>query len=742
MTENTIAVISSARPETLPALNTREDLAVFLDVPLQTLTYILYNKDRPRSSYYSERVHNKANGGVRLIHAVGEPLKKLQRTLLKKLATYVGPSKYAHGFVAERSIISNATFHVKKKVVIKYDMRDFFPSINFQRVRGMLLGYPFNFGKEVATTIAQLSCLEHGAGGLPQGGPLSPFFANMVCRRLDKRLSVIARNHRCSFTRYADDVTFSTSDDRRLKVDDLTAEIYATFENEGFIPNIEKTRLMRRCDRQVVTGVIVNEGLNVNRRYVNNLRATLFNCRKHGIEDQICRDREPRDPRSSRHNISRTPDGKWKIGFREVLEEEAVRAFLRHLLGKILFVGQIVDRPGITIDPGKYRRIEVFKALLTSYYDLVKKRPKYSRFREIVRKRMCRWADLQRELSADDRSFAIRRKALDEYRMSAQYLYDKTTIEACTSFAELEDFRQQKAQSDARFFIQITGSLELARRELIEILSWPQVDSKALQSVLESFRQSQDNRLGELTHRHELEEPNYLTGRRALAIIWSNYDPYHYLLPELFRRVVIDPFLTELSRIASDLPDGECFSPPDHPELGEACQNFKAQTRMGLHSTIGQTSIELLIQDIWKRLESKDSYRTSLEIDLSHFPTIYTSVPQVKMALGTIIESMRKHCGEEKLRIYGQMDADHSFSLIIESACVETLGEAAGRQFAHGKLRRVVSYLNGICSYYVTAPFCDGEIYRIDMLTGSITSEPDETRRIFQHRMLFDAPSQ
>ena len=101
------------------------------------------------------------------------------------------------------------------------DLKDFFHSINFGRVRGMFMSYPFEFGDNAATIMAQLSCLDEMVGILPQGGPLSPYIANMMCRRLDKRLAEVARSHRCHFTRYADDITFSTNDISQDNIDDL-----------------------------------------------------------------------------------------------------------------------------------------------------------------------------------------------------------------------------------------------------------------------------------------------------------------------------------------------------------------------------------------------------------------------------------------------------------------------------------------------------------------------------------------
>ena len=121
-----------------------------------------------------------------------ELLKGLQRKLLARLEKDFKPSAYAHGFTKGKSIISNAAYHRRKKCIIKVDIRDFFPSINFGRVQGMLQGAPFHFGAEAAVTLAQITCLDNEGGVLPQGAATSPYIANMICRRLDSRLAGIA----------------------------------------------------------------------------------------------------------------------------------------------------------------------------------------------------------------------------------------------------------------------------------------------------------------------------------------------------------------------------------------------------------------------------------------------------------------------------------------------------------------------------------------------------------------------
>ncbi len=223
MSDNTEAVAIPAVRDTKgelvlaggqPKIASRRDLARYIGIPLRWLAAVLYEGDRSR--LYTVREIPKASGGTRTLHAVAGKLKQVQRKALDKLQHDFPPSACAHGFVPGRSIITNAIPHRRKKVVVKLDIVDFFPSIRFARVFGMFQAPPFRFGREAAMTLAQLACVPEDNGPLPQGGVLSPYIANVICRRMDQRLSAIARQHRCSFTRYADDLTFSTNDVSRL----------------------------------------------------------------------------------------------------------------------------------------------------------------------------------------------------------------------------------------------------------------------------------------------------------------------------------------------------------------------------------------------------------------------------------------------------------------------------------------------------------------------------------------------
>lgn len=196
-----------------------------------------------------------------------------------------------HGFTAHRSVATNAQAHERQSWVLNIDLEDFFPSINFGRVRGLLMARPYGLPANIATIIAQLCCRDRV---LPQGAPTSPVVSNMICAKLDSQLNVLARRYKCVYTRYADDITFSRSSDtfpKALAARDMSASppvtalgpvLQAVIEANGFRVNPLKVRLQSQHERQEVTGLTTNERVNVRRNYVRRIRAMLHNWEAHG----------------------------------------------------------------------------------------------------------------------------------------------------------------------------------------------------------------------------------------------------------------------------------------------------------------------------------------------------------------------------------------------------------------------------------------------------------------------------
>lgn len=247
----------------------------------------LANSQNARA-YHRFLVPKKA-GGHREIHAPREALKEVQRRLARVFALMYSPPACAYGFIADRNTVQNATEHTKARWVLNIDLLDFFPSIHFGRVRGMLSREPYSISIRAAQRIAALCCHDTI---LPQGAPTSPILANMIAQKLDRQLQSLAARHRFRYSRYADDLTFSSQrkrfpsalvtreQDGKLVVSD---ELRNIVKANSFALNERKTRLSHYSERQEVTGLVVNSRrANVPRELVRQIRAMLHAWERFG----------------------------------------------------------------------------------------------------------------------------------------------------------------------------------------------------------------------------------------------------------------------------------------------------------------------------------------------------------------------------------------------------------------------------------------------------------------------------
>jgi RNA-directed DNA polymerase len=188
------------------ALKTPEDVASLLDVRYSDLIYWIYRT--PVAARYKEFTIPKKSGSSRHIASPSTNIKILQQKLHQVLKAVYNPKPSAHGFVKDRSVRTNAEKHIRRRYVFNADLQNFFPSINFGRVRGMFMGKPYHLPERVARFLAHLCCYK---GVIPQGAPTSPDISNMICAQMDSQLQQLAFANRCTYTRYVDDITFSTS---------------------------------------------------------------------------------------------------------------------------------------------------------------------------------------------------------------------------------------------------------------------------------------------------------------------------------------------------------------------------------------------------------------------------------------------------------------------------------------------------------------------------------------------------
>jgi RNA-directed DNA polymerase len=283
----------------LPVMHTPADVATAIGLSIKQLRWLAYHSEAATRTHYVKFQVPKKSGGMRTLAAPHKKLKRVQHWILANVLNKLPVTEAAHGFVAGRGIVSNASPHVSKAVVVNLDLSDFFPTIHFFRVRAVFERY--GYSGSVASVLALL-CTEcpratvtyagtkyeaaTGPRGLPQGAPTSPGLSNQVARKLDKRLLGVAGKLGLTYTRYADDLTFSGGAELAGKIGWLLVKVRNIAREEGFAVNEKKTRVMRRSAAQTVTGVVVNDKPSVSREELRRLRAILHRAKTEGLDAQ------------------------------------------------------------------------------------------------------------------------------------------------------------------------------------------------------------------------------------------------------------------------------------------------------------------------------------------------------------------------------------------------------------------------------------------------------------------------
>jgi RNA-directed DNA polymerase len=310
-------------------LRSFQDLADLLEVTPLFLNRILHRI--PDEKYIIFKIPKKRKGEFRIISAPIRPLKIIQRKLKQVLEYIYEPRGSVYGFVPNRNIVDNAKAHKngrKLKYVLNVDIENFFPSIHFGRVLGLFRKPPYNLPYKVALWLARICSTSYG---LPQGAPTSPIIANMICNKMDSQLQRLAQKRKCTYTRYADDISFSTSlahfpstiasiqPNGQIQ---LGIELEHLIDINRFKINMNKIRLSTPVQRQEITGLIVNQFPNVPRKYIREVRAMLHDWQLNGYD---AAQQKHVEAHRSKH---RYPDKK-AISFKQVVR------------GKIEYIGMV-----------------------------------------------------------------------------------------------------------------------------------------------------------------------------------------------------------------------------------------------------------------------------------------------------------------------------------------------------------------------------------------------------------------
>lgn len=250
----------------LPVFSSVEEVHSFLELDKLDIT-----------GYTTFYISGKSK--TREITAPGRNLKKRQRWILNNILSCTDCQPCVHGFIPSKSIVTNASAHIGSDVVACLDISDFFPSIDSNQVRNAFINLGYSY--EVANCLTEL-CTHNEQ--LPQGAPTSPMLANIIFSETDRKLLDFLSGKDITYTRYADDLTFSGNDN----IDKYLPEIIKIIRKSGWVINDKKTHISRGSQRKMVTGLIVTDnGVKVPKRFKREFRKELFFCKKYGVEGHL-----------------------------------------------------------------------------------------------------------------------------------------------------------------------------------------------------------------------------------------------------------------------------------------------------------------------------------------------------------------------------------------------------------------------------------------------------------------------
>lgn len=262
----------------MPVIIDALHLSKLMGIKYSILSHYIHNTD----NFYKEFEIAKKTGGYRSINAPSLNLKKIQTWIYKNILIYFPVSNYAKGFKKGTSIVDNAKLHTNKQIVYNIDIENFFPTITFKNV--YFLFYNIGYSTELSYAFSKLLTYNNS---LPQGSPSSPSISNILCFNLDKSMISLAHNIKGHYSRYADDMTISTNN--VLSLTSKIKSIKKIVEYNGFTLNDKKERIQYSNQPQFVTGLIVNNGVKVKRRFKKEVDQQIYYCERYGIYNHLKR---------------------------------------------------------------------------------------------------------------------------------------------------------------------------------------------------------------------------------------------------------------------------------------------------------------------------------------------------------------------------------------------------------------------------------------------------------------------
>ncbi len=750
-----------------------------------------------RNDQYKKIEIPKKNGNIRSLHSVFGPLKRIQTNTLSYLSSNFKPSKYAHGFVKGRSIITNAKMHINKKIIIRIDIKDFFPSITFARLHGMFQTYPFNFSESISTIFSQICCLEedNGQGSIPQGGVMSPYISNMICRKLDSRIGNFAKKNHFTYTRYADDIIISTN--KSFNIDKTIKIISKIIEEENFIVNESKTRVMKKSGRQSVTGIIVNDGLNINKKYYKNLRGILHKCLIDGLEKNIFKYEKNIDistdkfflknNSSSCPNIYRSKDKKnsyWTYINNEIYPISSgslLAVFKQSKKSKDVYYNKFYSSESPINQLGKdivdlMDENKPINRTMSSFLNLGKKtslKRKIKGQKNILKHmffthlkgRVDFVGQIAKSMGENDPKYELRIKRYDNLKSKLEKIQDKEAlefdylksgIETLENYINTDSYKllinkidniktnvglhalvTELKKTDMRFFdkslIQDDLSIDENKNKIKHIIKFPSFDLLKLYNFLSELTSS-EHVLGKVVH------SNTIVKFEDLYKMYKEFHKIIYYLDWDSRKLIKD-FIENIKKQSLLTDDKNNYKFWEDKRFLKKCiMPFKEKTRVqnsqGTKKNVFNTFIT-----------GKLNKKVKINWNIDGF---YAPVDKLSKSLNLICESMLKKDRENKISVRISLE-NSSFDFYEEMINITISGDSnnmkfpniKNRNYAHGKTKQAIKNLYGIAHYHVIVRHSSKYMISINMMDGSgksvtqVTDDKIKSLTSFNHVITF-----
>lgn len=684
-----------------------------LNVSTNDILSTLYSKQKNYTTYI---ISKKRKGEFREIHAPIDVLKEIQFLLNQCLKSVFTPREAAHGFVDNRSIKTNAEKHVGKNYVLNIDLENFFPSINFGRVKAVLKIPPFNLPQEQARIIATLCC---NNGILPQGASTSPIISNIVCRRLDSQFSQLAKKHKMQYTRYADDITFSCN--KKIFTDQFLWKIRKIIKKEGFKVNEKKVRIQTQKERQMVTGIVVNKKLNVSPGFKRDLAFLINLCKRYGvIEAQAW--------------LKKNYAKKHKYGGRVPKIENVI-------YGKLEFFKMVTGSKRLSYQKLKRKALFALKGIDTTPEKLeVYDNQIISLLKELE--------DSPNDSSKKEYLFFSLMKLTDIFKISGEE--NKYTIKANNLISEWKisnPFFKVNLSKITNPIDSISNTVLKNMRPLDNSTERRTVNPRYTTRILNLFTDTK-HPFGRLLHRNnDLYYDLVLSASNCMKLLGKSKTQEGFndrVVKEIYKG--INGFISELqvkSRI--DMFGHEIYEDV-FDNLSSLIIGFKKAIRFGKnHDEMQISSLLLHAMSVTKNFDSKYSY-INIESDIDNiFQDVFTSTPNIYNAFKQFFSGFVKHSnGIGCVKITAKKRQNKIILSIIDIKSSSNKNKTDFRRnIGKGNLQQIKTLLSGYCNFNIYDNFHNNEKGKINILPGSASIiSPENDIKGFTYELVFYKPIQ